>query len=158
MVGRVAKVFTGDNLLNIDYDATRALNNGFFLNTRDLYGEFKFVLKDGRTLCCKQDLNKIFIVHNSNNYGVTLECDLWGKMAAATINDDDKFFAMVKSIENAARNLAGRLDGVNVEEIVKHRLADFVNDYYNVESMFIKLIKMGLDCNNDFVTIELVDE
>lgn len=157
MVGRVTKVFTGDNLLNIDYDATRALNNGFFLSTRDLYGEFRFVLKDGRTLCCKQDLSKIFIVHNSN-YGVTLECDLWGKMAADIINDNDKFLGMVRAIENATRNLADRLDGVDVEEIVKHRLADFVNDYYTVESMFIKLIKMGLDYNNDSVTIELVDE
>lgn len=157
MIDHATKVFTGDNLLNIDYDATRALNNGFFLSTRDLYGEFKFVLKDGRTLCCKQDLNKIFIIHNSN-YGVTLECDLWGKMAADIINDNDKFLGIARTIENAARNLADHLDGVNVEEIVKHRLADFVNDYYNVESMFIKLIKMGLDCNNDSVTIELVDE
>lgn len=44
------KIITNDNLLNIDYSATRALNNGFFLSTRDLYGEFKFVLKDGRIL------------------------------------------------------------------------------------------------------------
>lgn len=148
------KIFTSDNLLNIDYSATRALNNGFFLSTRDLYGEFKFVLKDGRILRCKQDLDKVFIVHNGN-CNVTVKCDLWGKMAADIIDDNDKFLCMIRETEKAVQNLAGHLDNPNIGEIIRHRLADFVNDYYNAESMFIKLIKMGLDSNNGSVIIEL---
>lgn len=150
------KIITNDNLLNIDYSATCALNNGFSLSTRDLYGEFKFVLKDGRILRCKQDLDKVFIVHNSN-CNITIKCDLWGKMAADIIDDNDKFLYMIRETERAARNLTDHdhLNNPNIGEIIRHRLADFVNYYYNAESMFIKLIKMGLDGNNDSVIIEL---
>lgn len=78
-------------------------------------------------------------------------------MAADIIDDNDKFLYMIRETERAARNLADHdhLNNPNIGEIIRHRLADFVNDYYNAESVFIKLIKMGLDGNNDSVIIEL---
>lgn len=148
------------DLENIDYDATRILNGGFELNARDLYGEFKFALKDGRIFVCKQDLERTYIV-NSDKAG-TIYCDLWGDMAAEAIiysgGDIAEFVTMTKTVEKTAQNLADYLSNVTPEEVVKHKMVDIVSAHYpnsGIKGIIIKLVTMGL--NNKYgVTVEQV--
>lgn len=141
------------DLENIDYDATCLLNGGFELSGRDLYGEFKFALEDGRIFICKQDLDRTYIVHGDKEG--TIYCDLWGDMAAAYDIHLNKFIAKVKTIEKTAQNLADYLDNVKPEDIVKHKMVDIVFNRYGLAGTIIELVTMGL--NNKYgVTIEQV--
>lgn len=148
-------VLTKADLTNIDYNATCLLNGGFSLSTRDLYGQFNFALKDGRIFVCKQDLDKTFFIH-SDEYS-TVMCNWWGKMFVDASYNAETFFKKVKTIEKTAKNLVKHLNNVSSREIVEHKMADIVMGLYGTtDNMFIELIKMGLDDNNEFVTIEQV--
>ena len=151
---------TQSDLENIDYDTTRILNGGFELSGRDLYGEFKFALKDGRIFVCKQDLDETYIVH-SDKQG-TIICDLWGDMAAKAIiysgGDIAEFITTTRTLEKTAQNLTNYLDGVTPEEVVKHEMADIVLSHYTksgIKGLIIELVTMGLE-NKYGVTIEQV--
>lgn len=152
----MSKNFTKADLKNIDYDATCVLNNGFALITRDLYGQFKFALKDGRIFCCKQDLDEAFMV-NSSTEG-TIWCNWWGyKATDPGYMDISEFVKKIKDIKKTAENLANKLDNIDPKEIANHKAFDIMAEFYKTpENMFIKIIEMGLNKKNRVVTIEPV--
>lgn len=146
-------VMVQSDLENIDYDTTCLLNGGFELSGRDLYGEFKFALKDGRIFKCEQDLNEIYTAHSDTEGGIV--CDLWGQMAFDYVFDLSKFIAMVKTLEETVQNLEDYLDDVKPEEVVKHKMVDIAFNRYGLKGTIIKLVTMGLE-NKYGVTIEQV--
>ena len=153
------------DLEHIDYDGTSNLSR---LETpkedddsncaRFLYSSFEFLIKDGRKFRCEQDLNHVFTIH-SDKYG-DVECNLWQKMAADIINDNDKFFTIVETIKNVVDYAKGYSHNghVCVRDFMVEGMTQILIPYYRAKhtTLFLELIKMGLDKDNKFVTLEPV--
>lgn len=152
-------VFTKADLENIDYDKTLKANYGFF-NFTDLYRySTTFALKDGKTFYCEQNLAKSFTIH-SDKYG-DVEGNLWLKMAAEIVNDNDKFVIIVKNFEDVADFVQGySYDVPDAYSIRKDGIIHIIERYYNGDAILMlkKLCEMGLDENNKLVTVVPADE
>ena len=151
------------DLEHIDYEETSNLFRFCNLKKDDdsncarfLYGSFEFLIKDGRKFCCKQDLDHVFAIH-SDKYGY-IEGDLWVKMAADVINDNDKFVTIVETIKNVANYAKGYCHGpVRVHDFMVEGMAQILIPYYRAKhtTLFLELIKMGLDKDNKLSLIHI---
>lgn len=163
----MCKNFSKKDLDNISYSETNyanfnglayemwSFNDGFnALYTEWADGSFPFVLKDGRKFYCKQDLDHVFTIH-SENYG-DVEGNLWVKLAADAINDNDKFVNIVETIKNSA-DYVGKLCSwsPSADRLVTDGMLQILVQHNGgtLKTLFIELIKMGLDKKNKFVTI-----
>lgn len=163
------KVFTKADLENIDYDATsRECLEGYwtvggFRNVRLYRQHFDFILKDGRKFRCNQDLDRTFTIH-SDKYGDVTDSDLWGKMAADIINDNDKFVVIVETVKNVRDFTYDNNYDCNIysgDEFISDAMTQILDRhyYYNSDSnLLYELVEMGLDENIDYVTITSIDE
>ena len=162
------KVFTKADLENIDYDTTsRECLDGYwsadgYRNARLRRQHFDFVLKDGRRFRCNQDLDHTFTIH-SDKYGDVTDADLWGKMAADIINDNDKFVIIVETIKNVRDFTYDNNYDCNIysgDEFIEDGMAQILDNYYynNESNLLYELVKMGLDKDNKFVTLTEVTE
>lgn len=156
----MSKKFTKADLKNVDFEATRKNHYGFF-SIDDVIGYFEAVLKDGRKFACNQNLNRVFTIH-SDKYG-DIEGDMFAKMAADLIGDNDKFIAIIKGATIFAQNVMGDYTGEPVDPQPKEILhltsiAIIEKHGFNSNSLAIKMLEMGLDKNIGYVTIEPIDE
>lgn len=156
----MSKNFTKADLKNIDFDATRENNYGFF-NIDDVICYFEVVLKDGRKFACNQNLHRIFTIH-SDKYG-DIEGSMFAKMAADIIGDNDKFIAIIKGATIFAQNVMGGYTGEPVDlkpkDILHLTSIAIIEEHgFNSHSLAIKILEMGLDKNIGYVTIEPIDE
>lgn len=154
------KNFTKADLKNIDFEATRENNYGFF-DTDDVIGYFEVVLKDGRKFACDQDLDRVFTIR-SDKYG-DIDGNMFAKMAAELISDNDKFVAIIEGTKTFAKNIidyyTNRYDSnPQPEEILRLVSIKIVKDAFDSETLAVKLLEMGLDENIDYVTIEPINK
>lgn len=149
------------DLEHIDYEGTSNLFRFCNLKKDDdsgcarfLYGSFEFLIKDGRKFCCKQDLNHVFTIH-SDKYG-DVEGNLWVKLAADAINDNDKFVTIVETIKNST-DYVGELCSwaQSTDRLIRDGMLQILVQHNDdkLKTLFLELIKMGLDKDNKFVTI-----
>ena len=163
----MCKNFSKKDLDNIDYGETNyenfngltykmwSLSDGFnVLYTEWADGSFPFVLKDGRKFYCKQDLNHVFTIH-SDKYG-DVEGNLWVKLVADIINDNDKFVTIVETIKNSTEYVGELCSWApSTDRLIRDGMLQILVKHNGgkLKTLFLELIKMGLDKNNKFVTI-----
>lgn len=155
----MSKKFTKTDLENnIDFKATFKANHGF-LQLSDIIGKFKVVLKDGRKFLCKQNLDHVFTIRSK--YG-NMKGDLFTKIAADLMSDNDKFVAMAQGIEffidyNLCDN-TGHYSGLSLDEASQDLNFAIIEDCgFDIEDLIGKLLKMGLD-NNKLVKIKPISK
>ena len=155
------KNFTKADLKNIDFEATRENNFGFF-DTDDVIGYFEIVLKDGRKFACDQDLDRVFTIH-SDKYG-DIKGNMFAKMAADLIGDNDKFITIIENVKTFVKDIIEYYTnryGCNLqpEEILRLVSIKIIRDVFDGKTLAVKLLEMGLDENINYVTIiKPVDE
>lgn len=156
----MSKNFTKADLKNIDFEATRKNHYGFF-GVDDVIGYFEVVLKDGRKFACHQNLDRVFTIH-SNKYG-DIKGDMFAKMAADLIGDNDRFIAIIEGAEGFAQNTMCDCTGyadLQPEEILQLMSIIIIEKHVfnNSNTLAVKLLEMGLDESNDYVTIEPINK
>lgn len=155
------KSFTKADLENIDFQVTYKDDEGF-LYIDDILGGFKITLKDGRRFYCRQDLDHVFTIY-SKKYG-DIKGNLFAKIAADLIADNDKFVAMIYGASIVANfvleNYVSRYEQApESNQVLQDTYITIIKEYARSNAgLAIMLLKMGLDENNKFVAIESIDE
>ena len=85
-------------------------------------------------------------------------------MAADIINDNDKFVVIVETVKNVRDFTYDNNYDCNIysgDEFIRDAITQILDRYYYYNSdsnLLYELVKMGLDENIDYVTIESIDE
>lgn len=155
------KNFTKADLKNIDFEATRKNHYGFF-GIDDVIGGFEIVLKDGRKFACHQNLDNVFTIH-SDKYG-DIKGDMFTKMAADLIGDNDKFINIIEGSKIFAQDIMGSYTGYDAEaqaeEVLQLISIEIISKHVfnNSNTLAVKILEMGLDKSNEYVTIEPIEK
>lgn len=155
----MSKSFTKADLKNIDFDAIREDCHGFFNIDNVINYSFEVILKDGRKFTCNQDLlDHVFTIHSDKRGDI--KGNMFVKMAADLIGDNDRFIAMIEGATIFAQDIMGDYTGYPAdpqpEEILLLTSTEIVKKHFfnDAETLAIKLLEMGLDENIDYVTIK----